>query len=59
MVGGLLLIGFHLFYCVFFKFANDLDCEQSLGLKVNLQAARRAVQGAAVLPSLPAAPLQL
>lgn len=37
------LIGFHLFYCLFFKFANDLDCEQSLGLIDNLQAARRAV----------------
>lgn len=31
--------------CVFFKLGNDLDCEQSLGLKVNLKAVRRAVQG--------------
>lgn len=36
-------IGFHLFYCLFFKFADDSDCEQRLGLKGNLQEARRAV----------------
>lgn len=39
-----LLIGFHLVYCLFFKFANGLDCKQSLGLDLDsLHAVRKAV----------------
>lgn len=39
------LIGFHGFYCLFFKSANDMDCAHSLGLKDNLQAARSLLNG--------------